>query len=92
MCQALDSLGNDSQPASTVRDRFVRLRGRVAASAVIPAHEHKNEAQPLVDKLRTARARSKTGPQPLSEILAIVLARLGVGALPLNPSEGSDLT
>ena len=53
--------------------------------------EHTAEAQPLADKLRTARKGGKRGPQPLSEILAIVLARLGVGALPSTPSEGKDL-
>src|SRR5205823_4299 len=51
------------------------LRDLHLAIEQIPVKEHPAEAQPLVDKLRTARARGKTGPQPLSEILAIVLAR-----------------
>ena len=67
------------------------LRDLHHAIAQIPAKEHTAEAQPLADKLRTARKGGKRGPQPLSEILAIVLARLGVGALPSTPSEGKDL-
>jgi transposase len=53
----------------------------------LPKKEHAAEAQPLADKLREARKGRKTGPQPLHEILAIVLARLGVGLVPSTPSE-----
>ena len=38
------------------------------------------------------RTTAKTGPQPLHELLAIVLARLGVGALPSRPSGVMDPT
>jgi transposase len=58
----------------------------------IPKCEYAAEAKPLADKLQAARERGKTGPQPLSEILAIVLARLGVGMLPSTPSGEKDLT
>ena len=68
------------------------LRDLHLATAQIPAKEHAAEARPLVDRLRTTRAASKQGPQPLNEILAIVLARLGVGMLPSKPSEERDLT
>jgi transposase len=67
------------------------LRDLHLAIAQIPAKEHAAEAQPLADKLRAARKSGKRGPQPLSEILAIVLARLGVGALPSIPSGEQDL-
>lgn len=58
----------------------------------IPKKEHAAEGQPLADKLRTSRTRGKRGPQPLSEILALVLARLGVGALESKPSGETDPT
>jgi hypothetical protein len=54
--------------------------------------EHAAEAEPLAQRLRTTRTFAKKGPQPLAEILAIVLARLGVGMLPSKPSEEKDLT
>jgi hypothetical protein len=58
----------------------------------IPKSEYAAEAKPLADRIVAARERRKTGPQPLSELLAIVLARLGVGMLPLTPSGEKDLT
>ena len=61
------------------------------ALAQVPAKEHAAEAQPLADKLRLTRAAGKKGPQPLAEILAIVLARLGVGAVASRPSEEQGL-
>jgi transposase len=68
------------------------LRDLHLATDQIPRKEHAAEAQPLADRMRTARTRGKRGPQPLGELIAIVLARLGVGALPSTPSEESDLT
>jgi transposase len=68
------------------------LRDLHHAIEQIPRKEHQAEAQPLAAKLSAFRTRGKRGPQPLSEILAIVLARLGVGALPSKPSGVSDLT
>jgi transposase len=62
------------------------------AAAWIPIKEHKAEAEPLVARLSATRTGRKKGPQPLAEILAIVLARLGVGMLPSKPSEERDLT
>ena len=58
----------------------------------IPAKEHAAEAVPLVDKMHAAGAGRKKGPQPLSEILALVLARLGVGVVTSTPSGEEDLT
>jgi transposase len=58
----------------------------------IPKSEYAAEAKPLADRILATRERGKTGPQPLSEILAVVLARLGVGMLPSTPSGEKDLT
>jgi hypothetical protein len=45
-----------------------------------------------VGRPQSARERGKSGPQPLRELIAIVLARLGVGVIPSNPSGEEDLT
>ena len=58
----------------------------------IPPSEYAAEAKPLADRILATRKRGKTGPQPLSEILAVVLARLGGGMLPSTPSGEKDLT
>jgi transposase len=68
------------------------LRDLQNAIDQIPKSEHAAEAKPLADRILATRERGKTGPQPLSEILAIVLARLGVGMLPSTPSGEKDLT
>jgi transposase len=47
------------------------------AIAQIPPKEHASEAQPLVERLRQSRRAKR--PQPLGELIAVVLARLGVG-------------
>jgi transposase len=67
------------------------LRDLHLAMAQVPPKEYAAEAQPLALRTRTTRSRSKRGPQPLGELIAIVLARLGVGALPSTPSEEQDL-
>jgi transposase len=67
------------------------LRDLHLASAQVPAKEHAAEAQALAQRQRTVRRSARRGPQPLGEILAIVLARLGGGALPSTPSEDKDL-
>ena len=58
----------------------------------MPQKEHAAEAKPLADRLQEAQDRGRKGPQPLSEIIAIVLARLGVGAIQSTPSGDPDLT
>jgi transposase len=63
------------------------LRDLHLALDQIPTKEHADEAKPLVDRLREAQAGRKSGPRPIGEVLAIVLARLGVGAVPSIPSE-----
>jgi transposase len=68
------------------------LRGLHLASAQVPTKEHAAEAQALAQRQRIVRRSGQRGPQRLGEILAIVLARLGVGAIPSTPSEEKDLT
>jgi transposase len=63
----------------------------------VPTKEHAAEARPLLDRQQAApqranRTTAKAGPQPLANTLAIVLARLGVGAVPYIPSGEMDLT
>jgi transposase len=57
------------------------LRDWQAALAHVPPHEHAAEAQPLQEELDRIQARRRRGPQPLCEILPLILARLGVGAV-----------
>jgi transposase len=73
------------------------LRDLHLATAQVPKKEHAAEAQALAARQGAAtpgavRKGGKRGPQVLGEILAIVLARLGVGALPSRPSEEENLT
>jgi len=58
-----------------------------AAIAQLPTVEYANEAKPLHEELE--RASRRRGPQPLSEIIPIVLARLGMGTVQSTP-EGQD--
>lgn len=69
------------------------LRDLYQALEHIPVKEHAAEAQPLAERWQQwRRRRPTTGPRPLSEALAIVLARLGVGRLQSTESGGTDLT
>ncbi len=52
-----------------------------AASAQVPPQEHAAEAAPLQARLVTTRRGRRAGPQPIGDLLLVVLARLGVGAL-----------
>jgi transposase len=60
-----------------------------AALTQLPKPEYGNEAKPLQDELD--RCGRRRGPQPLSEILLAVLARLGIGRVQ-STSEGQDLS
>jgi hypothetical protein len=68
------------------------LRDLEHAIDQIPRKYHADEAKPLLDRQREALRSRKKGPQPLSQILAVVLARLGVGAVSSTPSGEKDLT
>ena len=55
----------------------------------LPKRAYVDEAKPLQDELE--RCGRRRGPQPLSEILLAVLARLGIGRVQ-STSEGQDLS
>ena len=57
-----------------------------AATAQLPRSAHATEARPLKDRLTELGGRK--GPQPLADILPIVLARLGGMSLQSKASEG----
>ncbi|MBL8799684.1 MAG: transposase [Planctomycetia bacterium] len=57
------------------------LRDLQAAVGQVPPREHAAEAQPLQEELQRIQDGRRRGPQPLSGILPLVLARLGVGAV-----------
>ena len=61
------------------------------AADQVPKKDRAAEAQKLIDTSRASRPRGKTGPQPLSELIVLVLARLGVG-LESKPSGEKDPT
>jgi transposase len=52
-----------------------------AASGQVPPREHAAEAKPLQEELRRIQEGRRRGPQRLGDILPLVLARLGVGAV-----------
>jgi len=63
------------------------LRDLQAAIDQVPARDHAAEAKPLADELRTIQDGHRRGPQPLADILPLVLARLGVGVVQ-SPESG----
>lgn len=57
------------------------LRDLQAAVGWIPSREHAAEARPLAEELLKIQQGRRRGPQLLGDILPLVLARLGVGAI-----------
>jgi len=57
------------------------LRDLQAAIGHVPVREHAAEAKPLHEELQRIHDGRRRGPQPLADILPIVLARLGVGVV-----------
>jgi hypothetical protein len=57
------------------------LRDLQAALGQVPPREHAAEARPLQEELDKIEQGRRRGPQPLGDILPIVLARLGVGVV-----------
>lgn len=57
------------------------LRDLEAALAHVPKTEYRAEAAPLHEELRRLQEGRRRGPQPLADILPIVLARLGVAGV-----------
>ena len=66
------------------------LRDLEAAVAQLPRKEHRAEARPLHEELKRIDAGGRRGPQLLGNILPIVLARLGVGAVQSKASGEQD--
>jgi transposase len=54
------------------------MRDLDAAVAQLPRSEHCEEAVPLADELDRVLSKRGKGPRPLSQILPVVLAKLGV--------------
>jgi transposase len=57
------------------------LRDLQAAVEQIPRREFGAEARPLAEELQRIQDGHRRGPQPLGDLLPIVLARLGVGVV-----------
>jgi transposase len=57
------------------------LRDLQAAIGQLPQREHAAEARPLQEEMQRIREGRRRGPQLLGDILPIVFARLGVGAV-----------
>jgi len=70
-------------PAQTTRDLQ-------AAIEHLPVSERAVEAVPLAQQLEQTRTARRRGPQPLADVLPLVLAKLGAGALQLSPSGDRD--
>jgi transposase len=65
---------HDTGPADVLRDLH-------SAISQLPLGEHAAEARPLAEELQRIQQGRRRGPQLLGDILPIVLARLGVGAV-----------
>jgi transposase len=63
------------------------LRDLQAASDQLPPREYAAEAKPLYEELKRIQDGHRRGPQVLGDILPVVLARLGVGAVQ-SPESG----
>jgi hypothetical protein len=63
------------------------LRDLQATIGQVPPPEHAAEARPLQEELDKIRQGRRRGPQPLGDILPMVLARLGVGVVQ-SPESG----
>jgi len=68
------------------------LTGLQTAVGHIPSSAHADEAKPLAAELLRIHAGRRRGPQALGDILSLVLARLGVGALQSIESGERDST
>jgi transposase len=68
------------------------LRDLYHAADQIPKKDHADEAAKLDETFRATRTRGKSGPQPLSELIALLLIRLGIGRVESKPSGEKDPT
>jgi transposase len=62
-----------------------------SAADQLPAAEHPLEAVPLVMRLAQTRAARRRGPQPIANILPLLLARLGAGEVESSIAGVRDL-
>jgi transposase len=62
------------------------LRDLQAVVEQVPPRERAAEAKPLQEELQKIEDGHRRGPQPLADILPIVLARLGAGVVPSGTS------
>ena len=62
-------------------DALETLGNLRAAAKHLPANEWAAEAAPLAEELAAIRGGRRRGPQPLGEILPVVLAELGLGVV-----------
>jgi transposase len=62
------------------------LRDLQAALGHLPPREYPAEAKPLAEELQRIAEHRRRGPQPLADILPLVLARLGVGVVQSSES------
>jgi transposase len=86
------------QPESSILDKLLDFhrdhdtpwpqvqRDLDAATQQLPQSRYASEAQTLSQRLATLQRRP-SGPQPLADILALVLAKLGVATLQSSPEE-----
>jgi transposase len=75
----LDKLNSFHREHAT--DMAQVLRDLQAAIGQLPPREYAAEARPLQEELQRIRDGGRRGPQLLGDILPIVFARLGVGAI-----------
>jgi transposase len=68
-----------------------QLHDLQAAIEQMPRTAYAEEARPLAEELQRIEAGRRHGPQPLGDILPIVLARLGVGRVESTESGARDL-
>ena len=63
-----------------------------AATAQLPSNQYATEAVPLVQRLKETHAARRRGPQPIGELLPLLLAKLGVGNVQSTTIGGRDLS
>ena len=68
------------------------LRNLDAATAQLPASDHREEGASLAGELARLRTKRGSGPKALAEILPAVLAKLGVKLIPSIESGEADPT
>jgi len=86
----LDKLIEFHQQHQTPPDRM--LAELQTAADRLPRGQYAHEAVPLVKRLAEARIARRRGPQPIGEILPLLLAKLGIGDVPSMVAGVRDLS